>query len=75
MDLIDRQVRTWVASGQDHEIQETVSGTALKLLYAFQLIPFLAISDGRAALLDVVKALGEYLTSEEDELRTKGVIY
>lgn len=32
----------------------------------------LAISAGSASLLDVVKALGEYLTAEEDELRTKG---
>jgi hypothetical protein len=30
------------------------------------------ISAGEATLIDVVKALGEYLTSEEDELRTKG---
>ncbi|KAF8074920.1 Dos2-interacting transcription regulator of RNA-Pol-II-domain-containing protein [Lyophyllum atratum] len=31
------------------------------------------MSNDRITLLDVVKALGEYLTSEEDELRTKGV--
>ena len=31
-----------------------------------------AISTGSASLLDVVKALGEYLTAEEDELRNKG---
>lgn len=30
------------------------------------------VSDGRTSLLNVVKALGEYLTSEEDNLRTKG---
>jgi|ERR1700722_551932 len=32
----------------------------------------LDISMGRVTLLTVVKALREYLTSEEDELRTKG---
>ncbi|KAG6381494.1 Dos2-interacting transcription regulator of RNA-Pol-II-domain-containing protein [Boletus reticuloceps] len=31
------------------------------------------ISSGSADFLDIVKALGEYLTSEEDDLRTKGV--
>ncbi|KIP04531.1 hypothetical protein PHLGIDRAFT_191607 [Phlebiopsis gigantea 11061_1 CR5-6] len=57
MDSIQRLVRTWVASGRQEEIQETVG----------------AISAGSASLLDVVKALGEYLTAEEDELRNKGV--
>lgn len=33
----------------------------------------LAISSGEATLLDVVKALGEYLTSEEDAFRTRGM--
>ncbi|OSD04782.1 ARM repeat-containing protein [Trametes coccinea BRFM310] len=54
---IDRLVRTWIASEQDQEVQDAAS----------------EISQGRAALLDLVKALGEYLTSEEDDLRTKGV--
>jgi DNA repair/transcription protein MET18/MMS19 len=31
-----------------------------------------AISNGQISLLNVVKALGEYLTAEEDELRKKG---
>ncbi|KAF7370205.1 ARM repeat-containing protein [Mycena sanguinolenta] len=35
------------------------------------LIDFLEVSEGR--LLGVVKALGTYLTSEQDDLRTKGV--
>ncbi|KAK0202783.1 Dos2-interacting transcription regulator of RNA-Pol-II-domain-containing protein [Desarmillaria ectypa] len=30
------------------------------------------VSDGRTSLLNVVKALGEFLTSEEDNLRIKG---
>lgn len=54
---IGRLVRTWMASGRDQDVEETVA----------------AISDGQGTLLDVVKALGEYLTSEEDALRTKGV--
>lgn len=32
------------------------------------------IANGQITLLNVVKALGEYLTAEEDELRTKGNI-
>ncbi|TFK51878.1 ARM repeat-containing protein [Heliocybe sulcata] len=54
---IERLVRTWMASGREQDVDETVA----------------VISNGQGALLDVVKALGEYLTSEEDELRTKGV--
>ncbi|EGN92276.1 hypothetical protein SERLA73DRAFT_99542 [Serpula lacrymans var. lacrymans S7.3] len=46
-----------MVSEKDQEVEEVVSG----------------ISNGQIALLDIVKALGEYLTSEEDSLRTKGV--
>ncbi|CDO69761.1 hypothetical protein BN946_scf184766.g6 [Trametes cinnabarina] len=54
---IDRLVRTWIASEQEQEIHDAAS----------------EISQGKATLLDLVKSLGEYLTSEEDDLRTKGV--
>ncbi|KAI0352164.1 ARM repeat-containing protein [Trametes cingulata] len=54
---IDRIVRTWIAAEQEQEVQEVAS----------------EISEGKATLLDLVKSLGEYLTAEEDDLRTKGV--
>ncbi|KAF8817465.1 ARM repeat-containing protein [Phlegmacium glaucopus] len=54
---IDKLVQTWMASGRDAEIIETVSD----------------ISNDRTSLIKVVLALGEYLTSEESELRRKGV--
>ncbi|KAN0138202.1 ARM repeat-containing protein [Lactarius tabidus] len=57
METAERYVRTWVASPRDKEIEDTVSG----------------ISDGQLKLVHVVKALGEYLTSEDDNLRNKGV--
>ncbi|KAK0239096.1 ARM repeat-containing protein [Armillaria nabsnona] len=57
MESTERLVHTWMASGRDEEVAATVS----------------EVSDGRTSLLNVVKALGEYLTSEEDNLRTKGV--
>ncbi|OBZ73673.1 MMS19 nucleotide excision repair [Grifola frondosa] len=57
MERIERLVRTWFASGRDQEVEDTVS----------------EITNGNATLLHLVKVLGEYLTSEEDELRTKGV--
>ncbi|KAG6821481.1 hypothetical protein H0H93_010205 [Arthromyces matolae] len=57
MSSIGRLVETWMASGREEEIREVV----------------LDISANRITLLDVVKALGEYLTSEEDNLRSKGV--
>ncbi|KAI0251711.1 ARM repeat-containing protein [Lactifluus subvellereus] len=57
METAERYVRTWVASPRDKEIEDTVTGVA----------------DGQLKLVHVVKALGEYLTSEEDDLRNKGV--
>ncbi|KAI0339641.1 ARM repeat-containing protein [Trametopsis cervina] len=57
MSSIERAVRTWIASGRDSEIDEIVS----------------AVSSSKITLLDIVKALGEYLTAEEDDLRNKGV--
>ncbi|KAJ3862033.1 ARM repeat-containing protein [Lentinula novae-zelandiae] len=56
-DSTERLVRTWMASEREEEIAQAVS----------------EISNGSTSLLNVVKALGEYLTSEEDALRTKGV--
>ncbi|KAI0831813.1 ARM repeat-containing protein [Trametes gibbosa] len=54
---VDRLVRTWIASEQEQEVEEAAS----------------EIAKGNATLLDLVKSLGEYLTAEEDDLRTKGV--
>ncbi|KAG6865136.1 hypothetical protein C0991_004873 [Blastosporella zonata] len=70
-----RLVETWMASGRDEEIAEIVSGMPpnLDLAHACQTKETTEISNASITLLDVVKALGEYLTSEEDELRTKGV--
>ncbi|THH18072.1 hypothetical protein EW146_g2870 [Bondarzewia mesenterica] len=57
METAERLVRTWVALGGDKEIEVTAAG----------------IATGEIKLLHVVKALGDYLTSEEEELRAKGV--
>ncbi|KAG6329826.1 hypothetical protein ID866_9262, partial [Astraeus odoratus] len=57
MEAIERHVRSWIASENAAEIDSVIS----------------VLSSGNGTLLDVVKALGEYLTSEEDALRTKGV--
>ncbi|KAI0773303.1 ARM repeat-containing protein [Trametes elegans] len=54
---IDRLVKTWIASEQEQEVADVAA----------------EIAQGNATLLDLVKSLGEYLTAEEDELRTKGV--
>ncbi|KAL1745859.1 Dos2-interacting transcription regulator of RNA-Pol-II-domain-containing protein [Schizophyllum fasciatum] len=54
---IERVARTWVATQKDDEIDHTVS----------------EITNRRLTWLNVVKALEEYLTSEDDELRRKGV--
>lgn len=34
----------------------------------------IAVNTGKVGLLEIVKALGEYLTSTEDEVRLKGKI-
>ncbi|TFY73800.1 hypothetical protein EWM64_g10212 [Hericium alpestre] len=57
MEAAERLTRTWVATEQDEEIDASVN----------------AIVSGDIKLLHVVQALGEYLTSEEDNLRNKGV--
>lgn len=62
-----------MASGRDEEVDQMVSG----VLASFSSNPgihstLLDISSGQSKLLDLVKALGEYLTSDEDVLRSKG---
>ncbi|KAH7881782.1 ARM repeat-containing protein [Phlebopus sp. FC_14] len=57
MESVERSVRSWMASGKDAEVDQVAQGISLS----------------GVTLLDVVKALGEYLTSEDDGLRAKGV--
>ncbi|KAH9913980.1 ARM repeat-containing protein [Epithele typhae] len=57
MEQVERLVRLWITSEQEREVEDTVA----------------EITRGNATLLHVVQALGEFLTSEEDDLRTKGV--
>ncbi|KZV63176.1 ARM repeat-containing protein [Peniophora sp. CONT] len=57
MEKAQRLIRTWVASPRDKEIEDTVDGLA----------------KGDIKLLHVVQGLGDYLTSEDDDLRNKGV--
>lgn len=57
MATAERLVRSWMATEKDSEVDQSVAG----------------ISSGQLTLLDIIKALGEFLTSEEDRLRTKGV--
>ncbi|KAJ3521011.1 hypothetical protein NMY22_g12497 [Coprinellus aureogranulatus] len=57
MEATERLVRTWVASGREDEIAQIAAD----------------ITNGQTTLLNVVKALGEYLVSEENGLRSKGV--
>ena len=56
METIQRQVRIWMISQRDQELEETVS----------------AIAGGQVVLVDVVRALQIYLTSEEGHIRTRG---
>jgi DNA repair/transcription protein MET18/MMS19 len=76
MDTTQRLVQTWMASGRDEEVEETVAGTLLTYSFRYQfseIIIRLEITNERTTLTNVVKGLGEYLTSQEDALRTKGI--
>ncbi|OCH91496.1 ARM repeat-containing protein [Obba rivulosa] len=55
MENVERLVRTWVATERDEEVEAVVA----------------EITSGNATFVHIVKALGEYLTAEEDSLRTK----
>ncbi|EIN09656.1 ARM repeat-containing protein [Punctularia strigosozonata HHB-11173 SS5] len=57
MENIERSVRTWMATGKEAQVDEVIASVAHK----------------QTTLLQLVKSLGEYLTSEDDELRNKGV--
>lgn len=73
MESTERLVRTWMASGRDEEIGKIVSGMPNTLMYQHIFTPIMAdISNDRTTLIIIVKALGEYLTSEEDDLRRRG---
>jgi len=75
MDSSERLVHTWMASGRDEEIKELVSGmppTSQSTHDALNDIDT-DISNDRTSLIKVVKALGEYLTSEDSDLLQKGV--
>jgi len=77
MESTERLVRTWMASRRDEEIDEVVSGKDTSISSRSTCEPdpaLLAIASGETSLLSIVKALGEYLTSEEGELRTKGKV-
>ncbi|KZT59492.1 ARM repeat-containing protein [Calocera cornea HHB12733] len=54
---MDRLIRTYMASDGDEDLQEVVT----------------AIEDGNSTILLLIRSLGEYLTSTEDPVRSKGL--
>ena len=74
MSAVERSVRTWIASGRENEIENIVAGSCVCFTCIESvLMGVAAISAGEATLLDVVKALREFLTAEEDDVRNKGL--
>ncbi|EAU90313.2 hypothetical protein CC1G_08995 [Coprinopsis cinerea okayama7 len=57
MESTERLVRTWMATSRDEEVAQLVED----------------ITAGKTSLLNVVKVSGEYLTSEENQIRSKGI--
>lgn len=75
MDRMERLVRTWMATGRKEEVESAASGMTLVLDSLFQyLSKCTEILNGDGALLPLIKALGEFLTSQEDNQRSKGVV-
>lgn len=74
MQNIQQLVQTWMVSGRQEEVNEVTSRTRYRqsgIVFAgFTHIS--GISTGHATFLDVVKALGDYLTDDEDVIRAKG---
>ncbi len=65
-----------MASGRDEEANQIVLGYALnshRNSYQELKLELADISEDRTTLINVVKALGEYLTSEESETLQKGL--
>lgn len=72
--LIERTVRTWMATQREEELVLIAQGLIRDLLGFLESNSRLAdIEGGKATLLELVKALGEYLTAEDGESRVKGL--
>ncbi|KAG9312861.1 ARM repeat-containing protein [Chiua virens] len=73
MDVVERCVHSWVAAEKGTEIEKLIAGMHLgtRLEVTHHEFSSSGIASGSISFLDIVKALGEYLTSEDDHLRTK----
>ena len=69
---MDRLVRTWMATEQEREVEEAASGACPKSQCLHLRLFRTEIAQGNVTLLQIIKSLGEFLTAEEDDLRTKG---
>ena len=73
METIERHVRSWIATEKDADVDGVVSSGFTRCHWNLTKLAPLVLSSGQSTLLDVVKALGEYLTAEDDSLRSKGL--
>lgn len=76
---VDRVIRTHVTTGELDAPAELISGQ-FKRSFDGQAglnghADDLGINDGSVPLISVVKGLGEYLTSTEDDTRLKGELW
>lgn len=73
MTTAERLVRSWMVSEKDSEVDESIAGTSVVAQRQHQSLTYSSgISSGQFTLLDIIKALRDFLTSEEDDLRAKG---
>lgn len=74
----EKLVQTWMASGREEEITQIVSGMNLEsIIHILRIELFITadISNDNTSLINVVKALGEYLTSDDSDVLQKGPLF
>jgi len=75
MSETELRVQAYIAAQNDSDLDVLVECKQIDWqILTRPLKPSSASSAGAAALLEVVKALGPYLTSEEDKLRERGLL-
>lgn len=70
---VERVIRTHVTTGELNPPQDLINGTyphSTRIAGWMLIRP--GIDDGSVQLIGIVKGLGEYLTSTEDDTRLKG---
>lgn len=73
MEQVKRLVDIYITSERQEEVDKLVEGQPLYVSsYLTTDCTIVGIQNGETTLLQLIKALGDYLTSEDEAIRTKG---